>query len=72
VLINYCNYIHTGYTAVTFQGSTRRSFVTPGRVAAAGIYAGAAGYGFAIGGPAGAIGGLLAVPEVVTIPLIVA
>jgi hypothetical protein len=71
VLINYCNYIHTGYTAVTYEG-TSRSFVTPGRLAAAGIYAGAAGYGFAIGGPAGAIGGLLAVPEVVTIPLIVA
>jgi hypothetical protein len=70
-LINYTNGLYTGYQQVTYTKPTRR-FVTPGRVAAVGIYAGAAAIGGAYGGLPGAGAAVLAVPEVITIPLMLA
>jgi hypothetical protein len=71
VLINYTNALYTGYQQVTYTKPTRR-FVTPGRVAAVGIYAGAATVGGLTGGVPGMAAGLIAVPEVITIPLMLA
>jgi hypothetical protein len=71
VLINYTNALYTGYQQVSYTKPTRR-YVTPGRVAAVGIYAGAATIGGITGGLPGMAAGVIAVPEVITIPLILA
>ena len=70
-MINYATQFQTGYGRVTYK-SSKSKFVTPGRIAAASIYGGAAGYGFVIGGFPGAAAALIAVPEVITVPLILA
>jgi hypothetical protein len=70
-LINYTNAVYTGYQQVTYTKPTRR-FVTSGRVAAASIYATAGGIGLATGGLPGGAAALIAVPEVITVPLILA
>lgn len=71
MLINYTNGLNTGYQFCTYTKPTR-SYVTPGRVAALGIYAGAAAAGAYAGGLPGAAAAVIAVPEVITIPLIIA
>ena len=71
MLINYTNALYTGYQQVSYTKPTRR-YVTPGRVAAVGIYAGAATIGGITGGLPGMAAGVIAVPEVITIPLILA
>ena len=70
-MINYTNGLNTGYEQVTYTKPSRR-FVTPGRVVAVGMYATAGGIGFASAGAPGAVVGLMSVPEVITIPLIIA
>ena len=70
-MINYTNALYTGYQQVSYTKPTRR-YVTPGRVAAVGIYAGAATVGGITGGLPGMAVGVMAVPEVITIPLILA
>jgi hypothetical protein len=68
VLRNYCSRVNSNqYTYPKTQ-----SAVTAGRVVAAGIYAGAAVVGFRAAGPMGAAAGMLLVPEVITVPLILA
>ena len=45
--------------------------LTTGRLAAVGIYAGAALVGYRAGGPPGAAAAVMAVPEVITVPLLI-
>jgi hypothetical protein len=68
VLRNYCTRINNNQ--YTYQKT--QSIVTKGRVAAVGIYAGAAIVGARAGGPAGAVAAMILVPEVITLPLLVA
>lgn len=70
-MINYTNSVFTGNQQVTLRKRSKR-IVTPGRVVAVGMYATAGGIGFASAGAPGAVVGLMSVPEVITIPLIIA
>lgn len=51
--------------------SARGSSLARKAAITAGIYGGAAGVGYLIAGPAGSLAGIVAVPEVVVVPIIV-
>ena len=66
-MIKY-THVQTGYGNLSIP-PTKTRYLTPGRVAVIGIYSGAAIAGAIKGGTGGAALAVLAVPEVITVPL---
>ena len=54
-----------GYQYATTTNRLNRPFI-----AAAAIYGSAAGIGYLVGGPPGAVAGMVAVPEVLVVPIL--
>ena len=66
MLRNYSSSIQNNYHTY----NKTQPILTTSRVVAVGIYAGAALVGFRAGGPPGAAAAVMAVPEVITVPLL--
>jgi hypothetical protein len=66
VLRNYSSNFQNNY----YTYNKTQPILTTGKLAAVGIYAGAALVGYRAGGPLGAAAAVMAVPEVITVPLL--
>jgi hypothetical protein len=66
------DYRLSAFPFVSYTNPSKRNGFQRKAAVSVGIYGGAAGVGYLIGGPVGAMAGVVAVPEVIVVPLILA